>query len=511
MKTLNSILLASIATSLWLSDAFTLHSRLLSRGEKRGGMSRLFQAGGTATPEVLKITSSSDPEIATAEEDHPTVKNVVAVSSCKGGVGKSTVSVNLAFALRDKGFKVGILDMDVHGPSLPTMVHPPDADPKRAIENTPEAAKEAGRPYFDADAQVWIPGEVGDVKLNSWGFVVNRASIVRGPLVVQLVRNLAMNTAWGDLDYLIVDMPPGTGDVQLTLAQEMNVTAAVVVTTPQKLAFTDVVKGIEMFDIVKVPSVAVVENMAYYSVPDEEKISSEAVRLAGLSDEDLASEAFRLEGAAAGGVSELRGEKREELLKACLRRSMGKAQNRRKQYLFGYGHGQRIREMWGIQNCVQLPLVDELAAQSDHGRPFVEAYGILEKEKKQRLGGEDGRRVMEGFNTLADMVTREVDQINRESEEERRPVVMVMEATNELAVGYKGEMAQVAPKDLRSKCRCALCVEEMTGRQKLDPNTISDDIRALRIGPVGNYAIFVEWSDGHKSIYPYKTFVPNYE
>jgi len=178
------------------------------------------------------------------------VRNVVLCASCKGGVGKSTTSVNLAYSLHAQGHKVGILDVDIYGPSLPTMVTPT-------------------RPFNPAEDIVGnaiSPVDGDGVKLMSMGYINPFDNFVlRGAKVSPLVQQLITTTQWGDLDYLIIDMPPGTGDIHLTLAQMdgLRIDAAVIVTTPQRLSFVDVVKGVEMFDKVGIPSVAVVENMAY--------------------------------------------------------------------------------------------------------------------------------------------------------------------------------------------------------------------------------------------------------
>ncbi|RZC71659.1 hypothetical protein C5167_034864 [Papaver somniferum] len=175
------------------------------------------------------------------------ISNIIAVSSCKGGVGKSTVAVNLAYTLADMGARVGIFDADVYGPSLPTMVSPEN----RLLEMNPEK-------------KTIIPTEYLGVKLVSFGFAGQGRAIMRGPMVSGVINQLLTTTEWGELDYLVIDMPPGTGDIQLTLCQVVPLTAAVIVTTPQKLAFIDVAKGVRMFSKLKVPCVAVVENMCHF-------------------------------------------------------------------------------------------------------------------------------------------------------------------------------------------------------------------------------------------------------
>jgi ATP-binding protein involved in chromosome partitioning len=181
----------------------------------------------------------------------PQVKNIIAVASGKGGVGKSTTAVNLALALAAEGAKVGILDADIYGPSQPMMM---------GVEGRPESA----------DGQTMEPLENYGVQVISIGFLVDRdeAMIWRGPMATQALEQLLRQTNWKDLDYLIVDMPPGTGDIQLTLSQRVPLTGAVIVTTPQDIALLDARKGIKMFEKVGVPILGIVENMAVYCCPN---------------------------------------------------------------------------------------------------------------------------------------------------------------------------------------------------------------------------------------------------
>ena len=177
----------------------------------------------------------------------PSVKNIIAVASGKGGVGKSTTAVNLALALAAEGAAVGLLDADIYGPSLPMMM---------GIGGRPDSA----------DGKTMEPMENYGVQVMSIGFLVNQdeAMIWRGPMATQALEQLLRQTNWTDLDYLIVDLPPGTGDIQLTLSQRVPMTGAVIVTTPQDIALLDARKGIKMFEKVGVPILGIVENMAVH-------------------------------------------------------------------------------------------------------------------------------------------------------------------------------------------------------------------------------------------------------
>ena len=172
---------------------------------------------------------------------------IVAVSSCKGGVGKSTMAAAMAQELAQRGYKVGLLDADIHGPSVPTLFN---------LTNINVMVNER---------QQLVPVDVDGLKLMSFGFLLGDApAVMRGPIVTRYVQQLLFNVAWGELDYLFIDMPPGTGDVQLTITQSVKLSGAVIVTTRQSLSLVDVSRGILMFERVNVPILGVIENMSYF-------------------------------------------------------------------------------------------------------------------------------------------------------------------------------------------------------------------------------------------------------
>ncbi|KAI5441815.1 hypothetical protein KIW84_011032, partial [Lathyrus oleraceus] len=248
----------------------------------------------------VNVTMSAQPAKPLYAEQLPvglqTISNIIAVSSCKGGVGKSTVAVNLAYTLADMGARVGIFDADIYGPSLPTMVSPES----RLLEMNPEK-------------KTIIPTEYMGVKLVSFGFAGQGRAIMRGPMVSGVINQLLTTTEWGELDYLVIDMPPGTGDIQLTLCQIVPLTAAVIVTTPQKLSFIDVAKGVRMFSKLKVPCVAVVENMCHFDADGK------------------------------------------------------------RYYPFGRGSGSEVVQQFGIPHLFDLPIRPTLSASGDSGMPEVVA------------------------------------------------------------------------------------------------------------------------------------------
>ena len=180
-------------------------------------------------------------------------KFTVMISSAKGGVGKSTFAINLTFALQKQGKKVGLLDADIHGPSLPKMI---------GLNEKPKS-----------DGKLLLPLEKYGAQFMSLGFLVDEKTpmIWRGPMVISAIKTLTEKVLWKDLDFLIIDMPPGTGDTQLTFAQDVKIDGAIIVSTPQELALMDVQRGIQMFDKTKIKILGLVDNMSFFKASDGKK------------------------------------------------------------------------------------------------------------------------------------------------------------------------------------------------------------------------------------------------
>ena len=346
---------------------------------------------------TMTARKSEDRRMNTEESGLKEVKYILAVSSCKGGVGKSTVSAMLARTLAVRGSKVGLLDADVYGPSIPTLfnVHKPGI---RATEDNR-----------------FYPNEVDGLKLMSFGFLMGDGpAVIRGPMVAQYMQQLLHGVLWGELDYLIIDMPPGTGDIQLTISQSVQIDASVIVTTPHQLSLTDVRKGIMMFDKVNVPVLGVIENMSYFK-PD-----------------------------------------------CC----------EKKYSIFGEAGAKILEERFGLPTLAELPITTQLS-------------GNYDKVAQQTLA-----------NETVDVVIRALGK--KVMEQISRPEIEFNEKTITLT-WEDGESVTVSNAALRRACNCALCVDEMTRAPLLDPASIPMDIRAEKISMIGNYAILVDWSDGHNT------------
>jgi len=338
------------------------------------------------------------------------VTHIIAVASCKGGVGKSSISVNLAYMISAMGAKCGILDADIYGPSLPHMVKP---------ENTKVVGTKAGG---------IIPLEYEGVKLMSMGFLrPNEAAAIRGPMVSAMVQQMLTQTQWGDLDYLIIDMPPGTGDIHLTIAQSAHVDAAVVVTTPQKLSLVDVEKGINMFNTVKIPTLALVENMSYFQC---------------------------------GHC----GEKSE---------------------VFSQGAGEHLAKQFGLDELYFRVPIDPKLGNSD--TPYVlqdnEDSVVWKELKSIAIGCVQALSVLKETRGLTPQVTTE---------------------NGEIIIRTKNKEKRLDDRFLRLECRSAIMRDEFTGEKIFDEKTIPEDVHAVKIEPCGAYAVRIDWSDGHHSLFPYK-------
>jgi len=203
---------------------------------------------------VLTNETENNKESEKDENKIEGVKNIIAIASGKGGVGKSTLAVNLAHSFKEKGFKVGLLDADIHGPSIPHMLNL------------------SGKPNLNENKKI-IPFEFKGIKVMSIGFLLeeNQPVIWRGPMVHSAIKQMARDTFWGEIDILIVDMPPGTGDAQITVSQNLPLNGAIIISTPQPVALNDAKKAIGMFGKVDVEILGIVENMSYLLLPDGQK------------------------------------------------------------------------------------------------------------------------------------------------------------------------------------------------------------------------------------------------
>jgi len=228
----------------------------------------------------------------------PGVKNTIAVASGKGGVGKSTVAVNLAASLSLEGAKVGLIDADIYGPSIPMMF---------GINERPKVVSSNGKNKM-------LPVTKFDIKLMSIGFLMEEDTAVvwRGPMASSALKQFMSEVLWDELDYLIFDMPPGTGDIQLTLSQTIPLTGAIIVTTPQEISLTDAKKGYLMFEKVNVPTLGFIENMSYYTNPEGEK-----------------------------------------------------------DYIFGQGGGKKLSDEYKVSLLGEIPIVTKIRESGDKGKPFV--------------------------------------------------------------------------------------------------------------------------------------------
>lgn len=297
---------------------------------------------------------------------------IIAVASCKGGVGKSTVAANIARELASRGFKTGLLDTDLFGPSLPTLF-------------------DIYEPEILADQnQMILPLTVNELKLMSLGFLMgDKPAVMRGPMVASYTQQVLTGVKWNELDYLILDMPPGTGDVQLTITQSVRLAGAVIVTTNQALSIVDVAKGIQMFDSVNVPILGIVENMAYFMCDNCDK----------------------------------------------------------KHYIFGQNEKNPLRERFGLESLGELPIMQDITArlQENHKNPAISA---MVDNMIRALGKQQVQAAHPSF-TIEPEATRFVWQDGSECRVRHRDLRFhcpCAVCVDEYTGGRKIQAAEVSPK-----------------------------------------------------------------
>ncbi|WP_347309625.1 P-loop NTPase [Defluviimonas sp. SAOS-178_SWC] len=366
-------------------------------------------------------------------------RRMIAVSSGKGGVGKSTVTVNLAVALARTGLRVGIVDADIYGPSIPGMLGIPGSAP----------------PAMGPDGRV-IPSEAHGLKVISMAMLTSddQPSILRGPMVTKYLRMFVGQVAWGDLDILLFDLPPGTGDIQLTLAQSFPLTGAVVVSTPQDVSLKIARRGLRMMEQVHVPILGVIENMSGFTCPS------------------------------CGEVS----------------------------HIFHQGGGAAIAGELGVPFLGTVPLDPAIVDSGDAGIPLVvahpespaaQAYARIAAALAIGAAGAGGVALPFDWNVATG--AGKPAPVAAHGGAPDLPCGFDLDAAG-LEILWADRETQVIPvRDLRVACPCAACRDEVSGARLLDPETVALAVAPTRIWSVGNYAIGMAFSDGHGSgIYTFK-------
>ncbi len=371
-------------------------------------------------------------------EKLPGIRHIIAVGSGKGGVGKSTVSVNLAFALQQIGGWIGLVDADVHGPSIPGMLGLP-----------------AGQQPAVTQDQRLVPADRYRLKVMSMGMLTgdDQPAILRGPMVGKYLHMFISNVQWGNLDYLILDLPPGTGDTQLTLAQSFPLSGALIVTTPQDVSLKIARRGLRMFEKVHVPILGIIENMSTFTCPH------------------------------------------------C-----GKGTD-----VFRRGGGERMSRELGVPFLGTIPLDADIVTCGDEGRPIMllkpdsvaaQAYLAIATELAGRLQGHPAA-ALKPFAWSWETGEGEpawVESGARPSGSRTTAIGFRRRDARTLSVLWEdGHKNDFDVRDLRLACRCAMCVEEMSRRALLDPKSIRPDVAPRSIASVGNYAITIHWNDGHST------------
>jgi ATP-binding protein involved in chromosome partitioning len=384
------------------------------------------------------VTSTPHPHGAAPKEKLPGIRHVIAVASGKGGVGKSTVSVNLALALQQAGAQAGLIDADILGPSIPVMLGVP--------RGQPPAVNTEGRA---------IPTQPYGLRVISMGMLTgdDAPAILRGPMVTKYLQMFLGGVAWGKLDYLILDLPPGTGDTQLTLAQSTPLSGAIIVTTPQDVSLAIARRGLRMFEKVQVPILGIVENMSTFLCPH------------------------------------------------CGERTD----------IFRHGGGAQMSKDLGVPFLGEIPLDANIVTSGDEGRPILvshpestaaQAYRAIAKRLSAQLDAsvsavidafvwnwDDDRSTPGWFDTAASANGSRTTPVGFGRRDPRTLSVLWQD----------GRRDDLDVRDVRLACMCALCVQEMSGKKILDPKTVRTDVAPRTITSVGTYAVTIAWNDGHGS------------
>jgi ATP-binding protein involved in chromosome partitioning len=353
------------------------------------------------------------------------LNKIIAVASGKGGVGKSTVAFHLAHSLSQEGYRVGLLDTDLYGPS------------QGAFTGTVKSTVEV-----DSKTQKIIPAMANGMKVLSLSHLMpaQDAPVVwRAPIAMKVLQNLLQGVEWGDLDFLIVDLPPGTGDVQLSVAQTLKISGAVVVTTPQDMALGISLKGMQAFKKLNVPILGLVENMSMFVC---ESCSHENHIFNSSNHKNMMSSVCKQE---------------------------------------------------GISVLSEIPLDHAMTIALEKGEPVAKtskAGQAFERLAKNVLGQVIGSESQRGVT--ADALVEE-------------PLSFTVLESGKLQMLWKNQPELVlSPATIRSQCRCAACIDEVTGEKKLDPASVPADLSIERVYPVGRYALGFQFSDKHTSgIFPF--------
>ncbi|MCA1776955.1 MAG: P-loop NTPase [Loktanella sp.] len=370
----------------------------------------------------------------------PEQPRMIAISSGKGGVGKSTVTANVAVAMAATGLKVGIVDADIYGPSIPGMLG--IAGDKPAM----------------SPGQNVIPAEAYGVKVISMAMLTDddKPAILRGPMVTKYLQMFVRQVDWGPLDVLLLDLPPGTGDIQLTLAQAFPLAGAVVVSTPQDVSLKIARRGLRMMEQVNVPILGVIENMSGFTCPS------------------------------CGTVT----------------------------HIFHQGGGEAIAQELGVAFLGKVPLDPSVVDCGDDGRPVVIvaphspaalAYARIAATLADRAGPTAG--ITTPFSwTLTDDTGKPAPVPTAPDAPPDRLAALDHDASGLRLTWADGHAQTLGPRDLRIACRCAQCRDEVSGARLLDPASVALDTGLTRIWSVGNYALGLAFSDGHDTgIYTFKS------